>query len=395
MAVAPFHALEPMLPSEGNHDLGDRVLDLVGKAQGLAGLLNPKVQLAVGDLVRSMNCYYSNLIEGHDTHPRDIDRALECDYSKEPRKRSLQMEAQAHIEVQRLIDQDAGPAVDPATCQYILWLHKAFVERLPDEMLWAINPDTGKRIKITPGKYRDGGVSVGRHIPPGPESLDGFLARFEEVYTGKGLSKSSRILAAAAAHHRLLWIHPFYDGNGRVARLMSYAMLRRLGVGSPIWSVARGLARSVSDYKGHLENADEPRTSDLDGRGQLSERALIEFCRFFLDVCIDQVDYMAALLQPAELLNRMRVYCAEEVAAKRLPKMGFSLLREALLAGEFERGRAAELTGYQERRARDTLSLLLKQGLLVANGPKMPVRLGFPIDVVERWFPLLYPGLKI
>jgi len=45
-----------------------------------------------------MNCYYSNLIEGHETHPRDIDRALAKDYAKEPKKRSLQLEAVAHID---------------------------------------------------------------------------------------------------------------------------------------------------------------------------------------------------------------------------------------------------------------------------------------------------------
>ena len=68
------------------------------------------------------------------------------------------------------------------------------------------------------------------------------------------------------------------------------------------------------------------------------------------------------------------------------------LLREALLAGELERGRAADLTGYQERRARDVLSALVARGLLVSTTPKGPVRLGFPIDVLERWLPNLYPG---
>lgn len=44
-----------------------------------------------------MNCYYSNLIEGHDTHPTDIERALKNDYSNDPRKRDLQLVAKAHI----------------------------------------------------------------------------------------------------------------------------------------------------------------------------------------------------------------------------------------------------------------------------------------------------------
>ncbi|MGB8536765.1 MAG: hypothetical protein WCD57_10160, partial [Acidobacteriaceae bacterium] len=119
--------------------------------------------------------------------------------------------------------------------------------------------------------------------------------------------------------------------------------------------------------------------------------ALIEFCQFFLTVCVDQVNYMRSILEPSELLRRMEIYVEEEVRASRLPKGSFPLLREALLAGEFERGQAPALTGYKERMARTVLSRLLELGLLISGGSKAPVRLGFPITVVERWFPALYP----
>lgn len=100
---------------------------------------------------------------------------------------------------------------------------------------------------------------------------------------------------------------------------------------------------------------------------------------------------MESLLQPAELLRRMKLYCDDEVDAGRLPKHSMAMLKEAFVMGEFERRRAPEITGYQERRAREILSELLRRGLLVSTGPKKPVRLGFPLEVVERWFPALYP----
>ena len=100
---------------------------------------------------------------------------------------------------------------------------------------------------------------------------------------------------------------------------------------------------------------------------------------------------MGSLLRPGELLRRMKIYADDETAAGRLPPRSMSLLREALLLGEFARGRAPEITGYQERRSRQILAVLLKKGLLVSKGPRAPVRLGFPLDVVERWFPRLYP----
>jgi hypothetical protein len=100
--------MEPMLPEEGNRALEDIAFELTTKASSPAGQVNPIVSLAIGGLVRSMNCYYSNLIEGHDTHPRDIDRALHKSFSAQPKKRVLQLEAVAHIEVQKAIAEGAA-----------------------------------------------------------------------------------------------------------------------------------------------------------------------------------------------------------------------------------------------------------------------------------------------
>jgi len=388
---SPEPEMEPMLPSEGSTDLHDRALDLVAKANRLAGQLPAQVQLAVGDLVRSMNCYYSNLIEGHDTHPRDIDRALADDYHKDPKRRALQIEARAHIELQRKIDSRTDPSDAPTSRAYLQWLHAEFCGHLPDELLWVQNPDTGERVRVTPGVFRERGVQVGRHVPPPGDELPKFLCRFEEAYCSRGLSKAMAIVATAAAHHRLLWIHPFLDGNGRVARLMSHAMLLRNGVGSSLWSVARGLARHVERYKASLMAADQRRYNDLDGRGTLSEQRLREFCLFFLDAAVGQVEFMESLLQPPELLRRMKLYIDDEVAAGRLARGSLALLREAFLAGELERGRASEITGYRERRGRQILADLLQRGLLVSQGPRAPVRLGFPLEAAERLFPRLYP----
>ena len=237
----------------------------------LTGQIHGRVRDAVGDLVRSMNCYYSNLIEGHDTHPRDIERALTDGYSKEPRRRELQIEARAHIDLQRAIDAGEDPGIAPTAVHYLQWLHGEFYSRLPETLLNVENPDTGKRIRIVPGGFRTSGVIVGRHIPPGADELPSFLRRFEEAYAPERLSRAHRILSVAASHHRLLWIHPFFDGNGRVARLMSHAMLLRCGVGSSLWSAARGLARNAERYKAALARVDDHRQGELDGRGALSK----------------------------------------------------------------------------------------------------------------------------
>ncbi len=385
-------AAEPFMPAEGTAVLENLAFDLAREASELSAQLHPLVRLSIAELVRSMNCYYSNLIEGHNTHPRDIDRALAADYSSDPRRSDLQLEARAHIEVQQMIDERVSELPrPPASRAFIEWTHREFCTRLPESLLVVVNPDTGERVPVVPGLLRARTVAVGRHDAPEAEDLPAFMRRFEEAYDAGRLTKPRQVIAVAAAHHRFLWIHPFLDGNGRVARLMSHAMLLEIGIGSALWSVSRGLARSSGDYKRLLMAADEPRRNDLDGRGALSHDALIEFCRFFLEICLDQIRYMRELLDPAELQRRMELYVRDEESAERLPKRSYAVLREALLSGELERGRVPTLIDTSERTARRVISALIDKRLLISGSHKAPLRLGFPIDVVERWFPKLYP----
>lgn len=379
------------MPAEGTEALENLAFDLAQEASELSGQLHPIVRLSVAELVRSMNCYYSNLIEGHNTHPRDIDRALSEDYSTDPRKRDLQLEARAHIEVQRLIDARADFPKPPASRAFVEWTHREFCSRLPESLLTVENPDTHERLQVVPGELRQRGVAVGRHVPPPGDDLPAFMDRFEQAYATARLTKPRQAIAVAAAHHRLLWIHPFLDGNGRVTRLMSHAMLLDLGVGSALWSISRGLARRSTEYKRLLMAADEPGKGDLDGRGALSQGALIDFCAFFLECCLDQVRYMRELLEPSELQRRIEMYVRDEEDAERLPKRSFALLREALLSGDLERGKVPRLIDVSERTARRVVSALVEKKLLVSESHKAPLRLGFPVDVVERWFPRLYP----
>ena len=387
--MASVSSMEPMLPEEQRRDLEDLATDLVAKSNALAGRLPTAMHAGVGNLVRSMNCYYSNLIEGHNTLPVDIDRALAGDFSQDKKKRDLQLESRAHVEVQQMIDRGEAPA-PPVSLDFILWVHKEFCERVPADMLIVENSDTGEKLPAVPGELRTRQVKVGSHIPPDPPELPAFLKRFTEAYNAQHLSKLRKVIGVAASHHRLLWIHPFLDGNGRVTRLFSHAWLRELDVGSELWSVSRGLARNVGEYKSGLAAADAPRRGDLDGRGNLTEAGLEEFCRFFLKICVDQVSFMGELLEPSELLRRMEIWTEEEVPAKRLARGSWPLLREAVMAGEFARGRAPELTGYEERQARTVLSALIDAGYLVSETSRSPVRLGFPMSVVDRWFPRLY-----
>ena len=405
--------MEPLLLSAGSRhrpELTDVALELAAKSAGFRRSLPDSLLSSLADLVRAMNCYYSNLIEGHDTHPIDIEKALKGDYSRDARKRDFQIEATAHMAVQQWIDSGALPD-RPATADSIREIHRRFCARLPEDLLWIDDPESTERIRVIPGELRDRDVRVGRDIPVSAPAVPRFLTRYEEVYSKLG--RAETILSTAAAHHRLAWIHPFLDGNGRVARLVSHAtMLDALDTGAA-WSIARGLARNVDEYKRHLADCDLTRRSDLDGRGHLSEESLADFTRFFLGVCTDQVTFMEGLMQPDQLRARILLWAEESIRLNKLPQKSSAVL-EALLSPRAAELRALmpfkpppDLSGFLLSpmpgllvkvlcqvgavAARRVVSALIDQGVITSPSSRAPLRLAFPATLASRWMPGLFP----
>ncbi len=383
--------MEPLLLAQGSrhrNSLTDLSHELSAKAAGFRRSLPPGLAAPLAELARAMNCYYSNLIEGHDTHPIDIERALNSDYSHDAQKRNLQLEACAHIAAQQWID-TGGLAGRATTQRATNEIHQRFCALLPAELLHAVNPDTGEKQNVQPGEWRMRDVRVGRLVPVSPGALPRFMQRFEDIYTPLG--KAEALLAAAAMHHRLLWIHPFLDGNGRVARLQSHALLLDLLDSGGVWSIARGLARSVTRYKELLANCDMQRRNDLDGRGNLSEEALAEFTRYFLETCLDQIAFMDELMQPERLRTRVLLWAEEEARLGTLPARTGRVLETMLHRGELPRGEIAVVLNAPERTARRVTSALLQQGILTSATTRAPLRLAFPARLAGRWLPGLFP----
>jgi Fic family protein len=382
--------MEPLLlGSRHREPLTDLALDLTQKTSAFRASLPTSILASLAHLVRAMNCYYSNLIEGHHTHPVDIERALKNEYSSDTDKRDLQLEAKAHIAVQEWIDAGGLKGRLAITTKGIQEIHRRFCELLPEDLLWAEDPKSKDRVRVDPGALRHRDVKVGRLIAISPGALPRFLNRFEEIYAHTG--RTEAIISTAAAHHRLLWMHPFLDDNGRVARLMSHAVLLDTLDTGAIWSVARGLARNVQEYKRHLAECDLPRRNDLDGRGSLSEEALAAFTHFFLTVCIDQVTFMESLVQPDRLRIRILAWADEEIKLGTLPPKAGSILEAVLYRGELPRGEADVVVGTGARHARRIVSALVEKGVLISDNPRAPLRLVFPASLAGRWMPGLFP----
>lgn len=391
-----IHLMEPLLIGLSSSERGsllELAFELTSQSSGFRRSLPHGVMSALADLVRAMNCYYSNLIEGHDTHPVDIERSLKNDYSNNIEKRHLQLEAKAHITVQQWID-DGGLSEKATQVNSLCEMHQRFTELLPQELNWAelkSNDDKNSRyrVKVIPGQFRQNDVQVGQHIAISPDAIPRFLDRFQSVYSP--LNKVETVMAAAAAHHRLLWIHPFLDGNGRTARLMSHSMLSESLDSGGVWSIARGLARNEDTYKSHLANCDMPRRNEFDGRGQLSELSLVNFTQFFLEICIDQVRFMESLVQPDLLRKRVLTWADEESSLNSLPKKGRVILEALLYRGELPKSEVAVLLGSSDRHARRIMNALMQYDVIKSEGPHAPWRLAFPATLAPRWMPGLFP----
>ncbi len=386
--------MEPLLISEGSKHrarLNELVFELVGAATAFKTSLPDGMVGALSDLVRSMNCYYSNLIEGHNTHPVDIERALAEDYSANKQQRDLQLEAKAHIATQRWID-DGGLTGKAATDVAVREIHRRFESALPPDLLWVEDPKSKRKVPVVPGELRTEYAQVGRHIAISPGAVPRFMRRWESAY-GK-LSKFETVLQSASAHHRLLWIHPFADGNGRVTRLISYAMLLDALDTCGIWSIARGLARADDQYKQHLAACDLSRRNDLDGRGNLSEEALASFTEFYLQACLDQVKFMTELMQPAALRRRILDWAKDEERVGGIMPNSSRALAHILSNRELERKDVPEVVGLDERKARRVTARLHERGIITAPTHKAPFRIAFPASLAPGLMPGLYPKLN-
>ena len=379
-------SMEPMMPRVTPEliSLSGAIRERIG---GLKEKLHPITAKAVSAVVADMNSYYSNLIEGHHTYPKDIERALQNDFSSNLQERDKQLLGLAHVKTENAILSSATEEniFTPGT---LLKIHETFYANLPESMRLS-KSQSGKEYQIIPGKFRNFEVAVGAHQPPASKSLEKFIARFCEAY--KNIPIGEILIAAAASHHRLAWIHPFGDGNGRVVRIFTSSLLKAYGLnGGGIWSISRGLARNRSQYYAKLAIADQDRQGDLDGRGTLSERSLIEFCEFFLSTMLDRMDFMLGILKLDSVISRY-ARLMHEVFPKK-SELCLRIIKELWTFGETPRGKISEITGMSERASRAILSELESKGFVKSDSLKTPVHINISADISEQIFPNLFIG---
>jgi Fic family protein len=383
------HQFEPLLPADARMEpLLTKAHDLSRLATTLAGTSVPP---ELRGLLRSMNSYYTNRIEGQHTRPHEIDQALRQDFSKDAALAAKQRLAVAHINAEQALEQRYCGA-DGAQALYsadgVQDIHRELFGHLPAADLLTLEKEP-----IAPGALRKRDVQVGQHVAPAHASVPMFLARWSAFYGGVRRGEAA-LVALACAHQRLGWVHPFVDGNGRVMRLHIHTWLTALGYTGGLWSPLRGFARSTERYYALLADANSLRRGDLDGRGNLIEQALIAWADYVLDTCLDQVRFMAGLLDFETIKARIEACLVFEATVLKQGVRTEALrgLHYLFLSGEeMARGDFKAMLGMSDRGATDALGALVKRGLLKSDSPQGKVRFGLPQHALRFLFPQLWP----
>lgn len=386
----------PLLPGEHvSRRLYEKAGELTKRATQLGAM--PEVgRRALGPLLRKMNSYYTNKIEGEHTRPSDIDRALVKDFSENADIARKQRLAVAHIDAEIACEQRVDACVNEGG-DALAFLYAPAALQMVHQSLFASVGETdllqADGSRMVPGEFRTRGVAVGRHEAPTAASVPLFIEHWASTYAATRRGEAS-VVAAAAAHHRLAWVHPFLDGNGRTCRLHTHLLFHAMGLLCGLWSPLRGFARSEEKYKALLQAADEHRRGDLDGRGNLTERGLIDWIDYVLDVCLDQVGFMANNLQQNGLFDRISASLAFDAGTLKNGVRPEALKPIQFLYAvqpEMTRNEFKALTGLGLRVATDLLSALLKAGYVQSDSPHGNVRFGIPRHALRFYFPALWP----
>jgi Fic family protein len=364
------------------HDLQKIALTIKGRAHG-------GVIASLSPLLRAMNSYYTNLIEGQHTRPSEIEQALRKDFSADNQLRRKQHIALAHIQTEKWAEALLGTQQWQAlfSADSVQVLHRELFARMPEQYRVA---DDGTR--FAPGEWRDVNVEVGRHVAPDHTAVQRFLQGWAQEYR-QTRDGELAIVAAAASHHRLAWIHPFRDGNGRVARLHTHLLLHAMGLTNGVWSPMRGLARNKQQYYNFLAVADQPRAGDYDGRGNLSQRGLAQFIEYFLDICIDQARFMGQMLNFYAMKDRIAACLSylNTTTDSDIRIEALNALHYTFMSGPIERGEFKRMLGLAPRTADRVVAALESRGLLWSETPKGKVTFGMPLHALRFYFPALWP----
>lgn len=400
------YRLAPALPApEDLEPLRDLALDVLLNSRELEATLAPETGNAIGERVRLFNSLYSNHIEGQTSTYRHIEEGLNRQFSPIQEQRYAQELGTAHVKVEQEVVQAVmdDPKLNVSDPAFIADIHKRFFSYLPEEHQFTHEGEHFTSIPVQPGEFRDHSIGIRGNfgtMPIGPRTKPELLANMEafgNIFNPANFHGEAKIIAAAASHLKLAWLHPFRDGNGRTVRLYSTCFMAQCGINrANLWSLSRGMAVHRAEYMNGLFIGDpQPIGSDRDKVAFVSENVAM-FCDDFLNICIEQIAFMRQQLKLQTIADRIDRFAFNDLNHYGKHKMDAGrLLRSVFAHGRLERKEAyAVLGGINQRSAQRIINGLIGEGLLNAKDHKAPLSIGLPARAMQAYFPsLCAPGI--
>ncbi len=392
----------PILPVDIKNNIDKELLALAEevciKSAALGANHNKVILKSIKELLRKTNSYYSNQIESEGTHPLDIEKAMRQEFFKDDKRKKLQLLSLAYIDTQKELELLALQEKNIFTKEFLLGIHNRFYTKEGMDNFLEVHSDD-KIINMLAGEFRMDDVYVGKHIAPKYNELESIFNEFENQYKSiyTTSTKAMKLLYLLSSHHRLTWIHPFLDGNGRVSRLFLDTLFLNIDInGYGLWNISRGLARSNEEYKKNLAFGDMPLQCATDGRGPLSLRGLKYYLRFMLETALDQIEFMHKNLQLNSLAHRIEKFAIlvnnKMLDIEPLPQYSSMLLKELLIKGELNRGEVKNIINKSDRTATTLIKTLIQREYIESDTPKSAIRLKFNSMFASYVMPNLIPN---
>ena len=398
----------PAVPRDKEGKIFSELLILAEKvcieSAKLSTMHNEQVVYAVKELLRKVNSYYSNKIESEGTHPIDIERAMRDDFEEDEKRRDLQKLSLVYIDIQRHIEH---LAIDKErnffTKEFVKDVHRWFYSKEEMKNFLQIKRDVegSSFVLMEAGEFRTQDVAIGKHKVPPAKRLESLFSEYEHFYRlYPYMTQATKLIYALSSHHRLTWLHPFLDGNGRTSRLVLDGILYHIGLeGYGLWNISRGLARDSKEYREYLAQADMVRQGDLDGRGVLSTKGLKRYVEFMLKTALDQIVFMNQNLKLDSLSSRIENFVTFSQKGmypqqRPLPKHSEHLFKALLIEGEIPRGRVKEIIAKEAKTASTLIRTLVEMDYVESDSKKSPIRLKFNSFFASQIFPELIPLVK-
>lgn len=241
------------------------------------------VVLELGELYRLLSSIISARIEGnHTTVAEAVEGALQ---------RSVDPATEQSDAVEEILHlQEATDFVDQHVTLGTLMTHG-----LVREIHRIAVRDLAREGDLTPGEYRRIEVAIANshHRPPLASAVHAEMSALLD-FANEETEPHFQLIRMAIAHHRFVWIHPFGNGNGRAARLFSYAMIRAYGFAPNVkYQTVNPTTVFGADRQGYYDR--------LAAADSLEDEALLAWADFVLEGLLRDIKAMHTLVQPANL----------------------------------------------------------------------------------------------